>query len=81
MKLDNDFYYDGVVRGNRPDGIGIMIEKKEIFSVRGRFSNTKLCGAGRIELECGKIYDGIFRNGLFCSGIYYKAREDRYLKT
>lgn len=53
-----------------------MLEKKELFSARGRFANTKLFGAGRIELENGEIYDGFFRNGLFKSGIYYNSHED-----
>ena len=53
-----------------------MLEKKELFSARGRFSNTKLSGAGRIELENGEIYDGNFRNGLFINGIYYNSQED-----
>jgi len=76
VKLDTDFFYEGILRGTRPDGIGIMLEKKELFSARGRFSNTKLFGAGRIELENGEIYDGFFRNGLFRNGIYYNSHED-----
>ncbi|KAL4442900.1 hypothetical protein ABPG74_010789 [Tetrahymena malaccensis] len=79
VKLDENFYYDGVVRGNRPDGIGIMTDKRQLFSVRGRFANTKLCGAGRVELESGEIYDGVFRNGIFCSGICYHSKEDRFI--
>ena len=54
-----------------------MIENNEMFSVRGRFANTKLSGAGRIELESGEIFDGVFRNGLFCSGIFYQSKYDR----
>lgn len=76
--MDEDFFYEGVIRGNKPDGIGIMIEKKEKFTMRGRFANMKLCGAGRVELETGEIYDGLFNNGIFYNGTFYASREDKF---
>lgn len=63
--MDNDLYFHGINRGNRPDGLGILFHLEGNFSVRGRFINTKLSGIGRIELENGEIYDGVFRNGIF----------------
>lgn len=41
-----------------------MFNMEGRFSVRGRFANTKLNGPGRVELENGEIYDGVFRNGV-----------------
>ena len=41
--------------------------------------NTKLSGTGRVELENGEIYDGIFRNGVFMKGVFYSSYNDAYL--
>lgn len=77
MKLDEDLFFDGVLRGSRPDGLGIMISRTGTFSARGRFANMKLSGAGRVELPIGEIYDGVFLNGVFQRGVCYIAKDDR----
>lgn len=76
--MDEGFTYHGIVRGNRPDGIGIIMQNSNVFTIRGCFCNTKLNGPGRIELENGVIFDGIFRNGIFCKGVCYFSKENRY---
>ncbi len=73
MKISDNMFYHGVVRGTRPDGFGIIFHLGGQFSVKGKFSNTKLSGIGSVELENGEIYDGIFRNGIFTSGVYYNS--------
>ncbi|KAL4445671.1 hypothetical protein ABPG74_006222 [Tetrahymena malaccensis] len=79
QQLDNEIFYHGIVRGSRPDGMGIMFSMNGRFSVRGKFANTKLNGPGRVELENGEIYDGIFRNGIISSGFYYNAKFNSYI--
>jgi len=56
-----------------------MFNMEGRFSVRGRFANTKLNGPGRVELENGEIYDGVFRNGIINSGFYYSAKFNSYI--
>jgi hypothetical protein len=64
---------------NLPNSIGLIFNVAGNFSIRGKFANTKLSGVGRVELENGEIYDGIFRNGVFMRGVFYNATNDSYL--
>ncbi|KRX04180.1 hypothetical protein PPERSA_11304 [Pseudocohnilembus persalinus] len=79
LQLDKKLYYHGIARGTRPDGLGLMFHIEGNFSVRGKFSNKKLSGPGKIELENGEIYDGQFLNGIFQNGAYYNAKDNVYL--
>lgn len=79
FKVEESIFYHGIARGSRADGLGIIFHKNKSLTIRGKFSNTKMNGIGKIELDNGEIYDGIFRNGIFCAGVFYSSKSNVYL--
>jgi hypothetical protein len=59
--------------------LGIIFNEEGCYSIRGKFANTKLSGVGRVELENGEIFDGLFRNGVFMKGTYFNSFGDYFV--
>lgn len=72
-------FFHGIVRGSQPEGLGIVFKMNGKLSERGKFENTNLNGPGRVELENGEIYDGIFKRGVIAKGFFYNASNDAYI--
>lgn len=79
IEIDENSYFHGIIKGQKLDGFGILFEKTGKFSVRGKFSNTVINGIGRVELENGEIYDGIFQNGKIQTGIFYTSLNNQFI--
>ena len=58
-EIQEGVFYNGIMRGKRPDGFGVIFTLTGNFTVRGRFANARISGIGRVVNEKCEVFDGI----------------------